>query len=227
MAESMVGLKRTHRCTEVSSADIGSTVTVMGWVAKRRNLGSLIFVDLRDRSGLLQILFDENIIGKEGFDKLPVLKGKCDTVTMMAYGFDPYLSKWSPYHGAMYAVTDSVAKIVAAGGDYSKIRFTYQEYFRRMTEDPSRWSQPFAALLGAYEAQIGLGLPSIGGKDSMSGTFEHIDVPPTLCSFAIDVAKEQDIITPELKKAGNILVRFDIERDKYDLPVFSQIKELY
>ena len=159
--------------------------------------------------------------------KLPVLKGKCDTVTMMAYGFDPYLSKWSPYHGAMYAVTDSVAKIVAAGGDYSKIRFTYQEYFRRMTEDPSRWSQPFAALLGAYEAQIGLGLPSIGGKDSMSGTFEHIDVPPTLCSFAIDVAKEQDIITPELKKAGNVLVRFDIERDKYDLPVFSQIKELY
>ena len=159
--------------------------------------------------------------------KLPVLKGKCDTVTMMAYGFDPYLSKWSPYHGAMYAVTDSVAKIVAAGGDYSKIRFTFQEYFRRMTEDPKRWSQPFAALLGAYEAQIGLGLPSIGGKDSMSGTFEHIDVPPTLCSFAIDVAKEQDIITPELKKAGNILVRFDIERDKYDLPVFSQIKELY
>ena len=120
-----------------------------------------------------------------------------------------------------------VAKIVAAGGDYSRIRFTYQEYFRRMTEDPSRWSQPFAALLGAYEAQLGFGLPSIGGKDSMSGTFEHIDVPPTLCSFAIDVAKEQDIITPELKKAGNVLVRFDIEKDKYDLPVFSQIKELY
>lgn len=96
-----------------------------------------------------------------------------------------------------------------------------------MTEDPSRWSQPFAALLGAYEAQLGFGLPSIGGKDSMSGTFEHIDVPPTLCSFAIDVAKEKDIITPELKEAGNILVRFDIEKDKYDLPVFSQIKELY
>ena len=127
--------------------------------------------------------------------KLPVLKGKCDTVTMMAYGFDPYLSKWSPYHGAVYAVIDSVAKIVAAGGDYSKIRFTFQEYFRRMTEDPSRWSQPFAALLGAYEAQLGFGLPSIGGKDSMSGTFEDIDVPPTLCSFAVDVAKESDIIT--------------------------------
>ena len=159
--------------------------------------------------------------------KLPVLKGKCDTVTMMAYGFDPYLSKWSPYHGAMYAVTDSVAKIVAAGGDFNKIRFTFQEYFRRMTEDPERWSQPFSALLGAYEAQLGFGLPSIGGKDSMSGTFEDIDVPPTLCSFAIDVAKESDIITPEFKADCNVLVRFDIEKDKYDLPVFEQIKKLY
>lgn len=159
--------------------------------------------------------------------KLPVLKGKCDTVTMMAYGFDPYLSKWSPYHGAVYAVIDSVAKIVAAGGDYNKIRFTFQEYFRRMTEDPSRWSQPFAALLGAYEAQLGFGLPSIGGKDSMSGTFEDIDVPPTLCSFAVDVAKESDIITPELKTAGNVLVRFDITKNEYDLPDFEQVKALY
>ena len=159
--------------------------------------------------------------------KLPVLKGKCDTVTMMSYGFDPYLSKWSPYHGAIYAVTDSVAKIVAAGGDFNKIRFTFQEYFRRMTEDPSRWSQPFAALLGAYEAQLGFGLPSIGGKDSMSGTFEEIDVPPTLCSFAIDVAKEGDIITPELKTPGNVLVKFDIEHDEYDIPVFEQVKALY
>ena len=149
--------------------------------------------------------------------KLPVLKGSCDTVTMMSYGFDPYLSSWSPYHGAIYAVTDSVAKIVAAGGDFSKIRFTYQEYFRRMTEDPERWSQPFAALLGAYEAQMGFGLPSIGGKDSMSGTFEHIDVPPTLCSFAIDVAKEGDIITPELKNDGDVLVRFDIKKNQYCL----------
>ena len=159
--------------------------------------------------------------------KLPVLKGKCDTVTMMSYGFDPYLSSWSPYHGAIYAVTDSVAKIVAAGGDFSKIRFTYQEYFRRMTEDPERWSQPFAALLGAYEAQMGFGLPSIGGKDSMSGTFEHIDVPPTLCSFAIDVAREGDIITPELKNDGDVLVRFDIKKNQYDLPDFEQVKALY
>ncbi len=123
--------------------------------------------------------------------KLPVLEGKTDTVTMMSYGFDPYLSSWSPYHGAVYAVTESVAKIVAAGGDFSKIRFTFQEYFRRMTEDPKRWSQPFAALLGAYDAQIGFGLPSIGGKDSMSGTFNDIDVPPTLVSFAVDVAKRR------------------------------------
>ena len=159
--------------------------------------------------------------------KLPVLKGKCDTVTMMAYGFDPYLSKWSPYHGAMYAVTDSVAKIVAAGGDYSKIRFTYQEYFRRMTEDPSRWSQPFAALLGAYDAQMGFGLPSIGGKDSMSGTFNDIDVPPTLVSFAVDVAKEKDIITPEFKEVGSKIVKFEICRDQYEKPNYECMMKLY
>ena len=159
--------------------------------------------------------------------KLPVLKGKCDTVTMMSYGFDPYLSSWSPYHGAIYAVTESVAKIVAAGGDYSKIRFTFQEYFRRMTEDPSRWSQPFAALLGAYNAQMGFGLPSIGGKDSMSGTFEHIDVPPTLVSFAVDIAKQGDIITPELKAAGNKLVWMRIAKDEYDLPVYEKVMEQY
>ena len=138
--------------------------------------------------------------------KVPVQNGTTNTVTMMSYGFDPYLSSWSPYHGAAYAVTESVARIVAAGGDYKKIRFTFQEYFRRMTEDPKRWSQPFAALLGAYAAQMGFGLPSIGGKDSMSGTFNDIDVPPTLVSFAVDVAKLQDVITPELKKAGNKLV---------------------
>lgn len=159
--------------------------------------------------------------------KLPVLTGDCDTVTMMSYGFDPYLSTWSPYHGAIYAVTESVAKIVAAGGDYSKIRFTFQEYFRRMTEDPHRWSQPFAALLGAYNAQLGFGLPSIGGKDSMSGTFEDIDVPPTLVSFAVDVAAEKDIITPELKKAGNKLVWLRIETDEYDVPVYEKVMEQY
>ena len=159
--------------------------------------------------------------------KLPVLKGKTDTVTMMSYGFDPYLSSWSPYHGAVYAVVESMAKIVAAGGDASRIRFTFQEYFRRMTGDPERWSQPFAALLGAYDAQIGFGLPSIGGKDSMSGTFNHIDVPPTLVSFAVDIAKQGEIVTPELKKAGNKLVLFGIEKDDFDIPMYGAVAELY
>ncbi len=159
--------------------------------------------------------------------KLPVLKGDCDTVTMMSYGFDPYLSTWSPYHGAIYAVTESVAKIVANGGDFRKIRFTFQEYFRRMSGEPERWSQPFAALLGAYSAQLGFGLPSIGGKDSMSGTFEDIDVPPTLVSFAVDVAKEGDIITPELKMAGNRLVWLRIPTDEYDVPVYGKVMEQY
>ena len=159
--------------------------------------------------------------------KLPVLKGKTDTVTMMSYGFDPYLSSWSPYHGAVYAVLESVSRIVAVGGDYSKIRFTFQEYFSRMTEDPKRWSQPFAALLGAYSAQLGFGLPSIGGKDSMSGSFNEIDVPPTLVSFAVDVASDKNIVTPELKKAGDKLVLVKIEKDEYDLPKYDQVMDQY
>ena len=159
--------------------------------------------------------------------KVPVQNGTTNTVTMMSYGFDPYLSSWSPYHGAAYAVTESVARIVVAGGDYKKIRFTFQEYFRRMTEDPKRWSQPFAALLGAYAAQMGFGLPSIGGKDSMSGTFNDIDVPPTLVSFAVDVAKLQDVITPELKKAGNKLVWLRAPKDQYDLPDYAAIMDQY
>ena len=158
--------------------------------------------------------------------KLPVLEGSTDTVTMMSYGFDPYLSSWSPYHGAVYAVVSSVAKIVAAGGVFSKIRFTLQEYFQRMTGDPARWSQPFSAVLGAYQAQLGFGLPSIGGKDSMSGTFDdaahgEINVPPTLVSFAVDVASDKTIITPELKRPGSKLVVFKIRRNEYDLPDYD------
>ncbi len=159
--------------------------------------------------------------------KLPVADGDCDTVTMMAYGFDPYLSSWSPYHGAIYAVLESLSRIVAAGGDYKKVRFTFQEYFRRMSGEAKRWSQPFAALLGAYDAQIGFGLPSIGGKDSMSGTFNDIDVPPTLVSFAVDIAREKDIITPELKHTDSTLWLFTIEKDKYDMPVYGQVMKLY
>ncbi|MCH5258851.1 MAG: phosphoribosylformylglycinamidine synthase [Lachnospiraceae bacterium] len=159
--------------------------------------------------------------------KLPVLEGKTDTVTMMSYGFDPYLSSWSPYHGAIYAVTESMAKIVANGGDYRTIRFTFQEYFRRMSEEPGRWSQPFAALLGAYDAQMGYGLPSIGGKDSMSGTFNDIDVPPTLVSFAVDIGKQHNIVSPELKKAGSRIVRFHIDKNEYDLPVYESVMKVY
>nr|MCR5627432.1 phosphoribosylformylglycinamidine synthase [Lachnospiraceae bacterium] len=159
--------------------------------------------------------------------RIPVLDGKTDTVTMMSYGFDPYISSWSPYHGAVYAVTDSIAKIVATGGDMTKIRFTFQEYFKRMTEDKKRWSAPFTALLGAFEAQMQYGLPSIGGKDSMSGTFEDIDVPPTLVSFAVDTASFNNIITPEFKQSGNKLIKFTIETDEYDLPVYKSVMKLY
>ncbi|MDO5131884.1 MAG: phosphoribosylformylglycinamidine synthase [Eubacteriales bacterium] len=163
--------------------------------------------------------------------KLPVLGGTTDTVSMMSYGFDPYLSSWSPYHGAIYAVVQSMSKIVASGGDYRNLHFTFQEYFGRMSEDPVRWSQPFTALLGAYDAQIGFGLASIGGKDSMSGTFREkgidIDVPPTLVSFAVDVAKAGEIVTPELKRAGDILVQLCIERDEFDVPVYDDVTHMY
>ena len=159
--------------------------------------------------------------------KLPLLKGKTDTVTMMSYGFDPYLSAWSPYHGAVYAIVESISKIVASGGDYSKIRFTFQEYFRRMTNNPSSWGEPFAALLGAYDAQIGFGLPSIGGKDSMSGSFMDIDVPPTLVSFAVDTAKLRNVVTPEFKKNDNQLLLFKIEKDEFGLPMYAEVMEMY
>ncbi len=159
--------------------------------------------------------------------KIPATGGETDAVTMMAYGFDPFLSSWSPFHGAVYAVTESLARIVASGGDFRKARLTFQEYFGRMTDDPARWGQPLSALLGAYRAQIGFGLPAIGGKDSMSGTFNDIDVPPTLVSFAVDVARAGDVVTPELKEPGSALVLFSIARDEYDLPDFSQAMRLY
>ena len=140
--------------------------------------------------------------------KLPVLEGKTDTVTMMSYGFDPYLSSWSPYHGAIYAVIESVSQVsLQRGGDYQQDPFHFPgvlpPYDQKIRQDGASRS---LALLGAYDAQLGFGLPSIGGKDSMSGTFNEIDVPPTLVSFAVDVASDKTMITPELKKAGNKLV---------------------
>ena len=136
--------------------------------------------------------------------KLPT-DGYTDTASMMAFGYDPFLTSWSPYHGAAYAVVDACTKVVAAGGDWSRMRFSYQEYFERMTEDPHSWGKPLSALLGALKMQLAFGLPSIGGKDSMSGTFEHISVPPTLIAFGITTVDAGRVISPEFKWEGNRL----------------------
>ena len=152
--------------------------------------------------------------------KIPVLNGESKDATLMSYGFNPELGMWSPYHMAYYAVIESVTKIAAMGGDYRKIRLTFQEYFERLGNNPSRWGKPFAALLGAYQAQSDLGLPAIGGKDSMSGSFGELDVPPTLVSFAVAVEKASKIVSNELKKVGSKLVLLMAEKnDDYTLNV--------
>ena len=172
--------------------------------------------------GKYQLTPTQSMIGK-----LPLLDGKCDTVTIMSYGLDPYKLSWSPFHGAVYAILDSVAKIAAAGGDASRVRLTFQEYFKKLGNDPYRWGEPFSALLGAYNAQMGLHLPAIGGKDSMSGTFNDIDVPPTFCSFAVGISDLQHVVTPELKKAGNRLVLLDIKQKDYDMPDYDDALAQY
>ena len=152
--------------------------------------------------------------------KIPVLNGESKDATLMSYGFNPELGMWSPYHMAYYAVIESVTKIAAMGGDYRKIRLTFQEYFERLGNNPSRWGKPFSALLGAYQAQSDLGLPAIGGKDSMSGSFGQLDVPPTLVSFAVAVEKASKIVSNELKKVGSKLVLLMAEKnDDYTLNV--------
>ena len=158
---------------------------------------------------------------------LPTLTAECDTVTIMSYGFDPYLSSWSPFHGAAYAVVDSVAKVAASGGDVRRIRLTFQEYFKKLGQDPYRWGQPLAALLGAYNAQMGLKLPAIGGKDSMSGTFNDIDVPPTLCSFAVGISNLKHVVTPELKQPGNYLYLLEVKPDKDGMPNYKMLLAMY
>ena len=158
---------------------------------------------------------------------IPVLGKETTTCSIMSYGFNPEISKWSPYHGAIYAVVESVAKIIAMGGDYHKIRFSFQEYFEKLLDNPIKWGKPFAALLGAYKVQKELNLPSIGGKDSMSGSFENLDVPPTLVSFAITAADVKDIVTPELKCANHLLVEVMLEKDKYNLFNFESLKATY
>ncbi len=172
--------------------------------------------------GKYQLTPTQSMIGK-----LPLLDGKCDTVTIMSYGMDPYQTSWSPFHGAVYAVLSSVAKIAAAGGDASRVRLTFQEYFKKLGNDPYRWGEPFAALLGAYHAQMGLKLPAIGGKDSMSGTFNDIDVPPTLCSFAVGISDLQHCITPELKQAGSKLVLLDVKEKEFGMPDYEDALNQY
>ncbi len=157
--------------------------------------------------------------------KIPLLNGETTTGTLMSYGYNPTVAKWSPFHSAVYAVVESVAKIVAGGGDYDSVRLTFQEYFERLGEDSHRWGKPFSALLGAYLAQIELGTAAIGGKDSMSGTFKDLDVPPTLVSFAVDPVKMYNVISPEFKNAGNTIVKVSVSYDENDLPVFDELKK--
>ena len=158
---------------------------------------------------------------------IPVLGKETTTCSIMSYGYNPYISSWSPYHGAMNAVVESIAKIVAMGGNYKNIRFTFQEYFEKLLNEPTKWGKPFAALLGAYKVQTELNLPSIGGKDSMSGTFESLNVPPTLVSFAIVSEDVSNVVTPELKNEGHTLVEFKLNKDKFHVFDFEHLKSQY
>lgn len=157
--------------------------------------------------------------------KIPVKNKKTNTVSMMAYGFNPNISQWSPYHGSTYAVIESMSKIVSSGGDYKKIRFTFQEYFERLNKDETLWSKPFTALLGAFNTLKEFELAAIGGKDSMSGTYHDITVPPTLVSFAVCTGNVNNIISPEFKKTNSYIYLIDFEKDKNNLPNHKELKE--
>jgi phosphoribosylformylglycinamidine synthase len=157
--------------------------------------------------------------------KIPVPEGDTSTGTVMTYGYNPALAKWSPFHGAVFAVVEAVAKIVAMGGDYRDIRLTLQEYFEKLGKDPIKWGKPFSALLGAYYAQMNIGIPAIGGKDSMSGTFKDLNVPPTLVAFAVNVVNVNNVISAEFKKAGSSVVLVPLGRDRYELPDFEQMRK--
>lgn len=157
--------------------------------------------------------------------KLPVTEKDTETATLMTYGFDPDLSAQSPFHGALYAVMDSVTKIAAMGGDYRKVRLSFQEYFPRLGQDPERWAKPLEALLGALKVQKELDIPAIGGKDSMSGTFLHLDVPPTLISFAVGVTSVRQVLSPEIKKVGSQMVYLGLDRDQQQMPDFAQYRK--
>lgn len=172
--------------------------------------------------GLYQMTPSDGMVAK-----VPVLGAKTNTATIMTYGYNPYLSSWSPYHGALYAVIESVSKAVALGADYKTIYLTFQEYFERLGSDKKRWGKPFSALLGAYKAQLALGIAAIGGKDSMSGSFNELNVPPTLTSFAVAPTKADKVISQEFKKAGSKLVLYTLKRDENDIPDFEALKKMY
>ena len=159
--------------------------------------------------------------------KIPTLAGECATATVMTYGYDPYLSEWSPFHGAVYAVVESVSKAVALGASHRDIYLTFQEYFERLNNDKTRWGKPLAALLGAYTAQIQLGIAAIGGKDSMSGSFMDIHVPPTLVSFAVNTIDADKAVSSEFKQAGSRVVMMTIEKDADGLPNFEKLHKNY
>lgn len=215
---------------------------VLGSTIKEKWLENIADLNICSQKGLVE-MFDSSIGGGTVLmpyggknqstppqcmvAKIPLEKGETTTGTMMSYGYNPKLSTWSPFHGAIYAVVESVSKIVASGGQWDTIRFTFQEYFERLNEEAVRWGKPFSALLGAYYAQKELGLPSIGGKDSMSGTFHDIDVPPTLVSFAVNVVNVKHVISPEFKNIGNPVVYIPLNRDQYELPDFSDLKKNY
>ena len=159
--------------------------------------------------------------------KLPVLSGDTSTGTLMSFGYNPLISRWSPFHGAVYSVIEAVAKIAAMGGDYKRVRLTLQEYFEKLGKDATKWGKPFSALLGAYYAQSKLGIAAIGGKDSMSGTFKDLTVPPTLVTFAVDTINVNTVISTEFKKAGSEVVLLILNRDNKDLPDFEQLDKNY
>jgi len=161
-----------------------------------------------------------------GVQKLPVRNGYTDTCSILSFGYNPFISECSPFHGAQYAIIESIAKLVAVGGDYRKIRFTFQEYFEKLGKDAEKWGKPFAALLGAITVQNFFHLPAIGGKDSMSGTFKHLNVPPTLVSFAVATEKASNIISPEFKKIGNYIYLIKHQPDSLENPNFEQLKQI-
>ena len=215
------------------------TREVKGETLKEKLLNNLSDANVVSQKGLIE-MFDSTIgrstvlmpYGGElqltetqvSVQKLPT-DGYTDTASMMAFGFNPVISKWSPYHGAAYSMIEACAKVVAAGGRYEKIRFSCQEYFERMTHDPKVWGKPMSALLGSLKMQMALGLPSIGGKDSMSGTFEHINVPPTLISFGITTVNANNVISPELKWEGNRLWLVKHTPLKNYMPDVEQLKK--